>query len=84
MLSGTGGQRRTAAVRTSTATERVRRTREPSPYETIEADEARDHREVESGLLRWTDENDAKIQSRQKKIFLKTFYDFENTRLFYF
>ena len=51
--------------------ERVRRTREPSPYErkTIEADEARDHREVESGLLRWTDENDAKIQSRQKKIF---------------
>ena len=41
---------------------------EPSPYES-EADEARDHREVESGLLRWTDENDAKIQSRQKKIF---------------
>ena len=82
MLSGTGGQSRTAAVRTSTATERVRRTREPSPYETIEADEARDHREVESGLLRWTDKNDAKIQAKEN--FFSRHYDFENTRLFYF
>ena len=37
-----------------------------------------DHREVESGLLRWTDKNDAKIQARQKKFFfLKTLWFWE-------
>ena len=66
VLSGTGGQSRTAAVRTSTATERVRRTREPSPY-VIEADEARITGRSKVGC--WGGQTKMMQKFKQKKIF---------------